>query len=255
METSKASGTVVLRVGLALQCATAAVFAWRYPSPINSMLFLQWGVDEEVAFLIDRALVGLLGLLTLGVLVLARAPTFVATAFIFAAWAVAESLGHSDLAGRLSVFAQAVRFLAPLGLWLLLMRTVPSKLWGERLLRFAIALTFAVHGSEALMQHPVFLDLVLGAGRWFERVGGATLTEEGAGDILTVIGVVDLLLAGLVLVVRSRAIALWMAFWGLATAASRWVERGDDGVLVALLRSMNVATPLALFFIWSRRDD
>lgn len=256
MARSQAStAAVVLRVGLAVQCLTAALLAWRFPTPINSVVFLELGFEERVATLVDTLLAGLLAILALAVLGRPRGPALVAVATIFLAWAGAEAWTHSDPVGRMAVPAHAVRWCAPLGLLFLLVPEGRRALVGEWFLRLGVAATFAVHGWEALRHHPPFLDLVLGGARRFELVEPLGLTEARAREVLTVIGWLDVAVATGVLVLRSRLLAAWMALWGLVTAASRWLELGDDGLLQAFLRTMNGATPLALYFLWRRDRD
>ena len=255
MPRSSNGAVAALRVGLAVQCLVAALLAWRFPTPINSVLFLEAGLAEETATLVDTLLAGLLAILAVAVLGRPRVPALAAVTAIFLGWAAAEAWSHSDLVGRMAVPAHAVRWLAPVGLAFLLEPTEHRLRLGGWTLRVAIATTFLVHGWEALRHHPPFLDLLLGGARRLGVSEAVDLDEARARTVLTVIGWLDVAVAAGVLLVRSRLLALWMCLWGFLTAASRWLELGDDGLLQSFLRTMNGATPLALFYLWRRGRD
>ncbi len=160
-----------------------------------------------------------------------------------------------DWLGNWQVFGEvAVRMAAPLAaLWLLtlspaepeLEQPTERPLW---LLRWAAAITFAVHGYEALRSNSRFVDLLLSADQRF--LSGA-LSEHVSRQILLPIGVIDLALAVAILVGRWRPIAGYMAVWGLITALSRTVHSGWDGLWETLIRAPNCGVPLAICLYWS----
>lgn len=247
----------VLRIGVAIQCGIAAVYAWTYPTPINGFLFMHMDWGDDACTLVDRGIAGFLALFGLAVLARPRGLILAPFAFFFLLWAAAEAVTHSDDVGSMAVPAQAVRFAAPLALAFLC--AYRERLWtaGDWILRLGVAVTFATHGWEALQHHPPFIDLLLGS---VDRLGlheTLDMSEARATSLLTVIGWMDLALALFVLVARARVIVLWMTVWGLATAASRYIEQADLGVLAATIRVLNGLGPFALFWLWQRpdRDD
>ncbi len=111
-----------------------------------------------------------------------------------------------------------------------------------------MALTFAAHGLEALGCRGSFLDMLILAA---QNLLGIRLPETMAQWMLTAIGVVDLAAAALVLLVRWRGVAWYMAAWGFATAAARIVVlSGNTGWYEFAIRSSHWALPLVLVLAW-----
>ena len=115
----------------------------------------------------------------------------------------------------------AVRVAAPLAALLLLAHRQVDPLSERRtrgilwLLRSAAALTFAVHGYEALRSNSRFVDLLLSAADL--RFLGGTLFGAALRQLLLPIGIVDLILAVAILVGRWWPVAGYMAAWGFIT--------------------------------------
>lgn len=118
----------------------------------------------------------------------------------------------------------------------------------ERTLRIAIAMTFATHGLEAIAHNPRFVDFLIRAGDVF---AGVRVAERSTHSMLLVIGIVDLVAAGLILTrVRWRWLVAYMALWGIATALMRTINIGPTGLGQTLVRAANGGLPLALLVHW-----
>lgn len=278
-ESAKSWGPWILRAAVAVQCLA---FAWQLGHVEQSALFgWLWGqqdvgglgLAESTAAAIQTTVAWLL--LASAVVVIWR-PFSVVLGFVLvfqlttaaAMWQKSEGfqvrldwLGDSPwyetafaIAGLFPFAAQAARIAAPLVL-LLVERTrcadvcpAGNSSSAEWIARIAIAATFGAHGLEALQQNPDFIDLLIHS---FENLGTGRMSEAAAGTLLYAIGVVDIVVAVAMVAVRSRAIAGYMAFWGLITAASRIVcfglERGWPGFAE---RSSHFALPLVLLLCW-----
>jgi len=106
----------------------------------------------------------------------------------------------------------------------------------EWVLRVAVAGEFIGHGAFAIG----------GKEGWFKYFTPFGFTnEETMVKILLFVGIVDVLLALLVLIKPIRVLVLWMVFWGLFTALLRW-PIGPDPLWDLLERSANWGAPLAL---------
>ena len=251
MEISAAAGEEraerVLRVAVAGAATAAAFSAWAHYSELNSLLFGHAGFSESAARSVDLG--SAVGLVLAAALALLGTRSwligFAGLWFLLEAGARTVLRGHA--LPELALLAHSARYLLPLAL-LLLARGRAG--WAEGVLRWAAALTFAAHGVEALAKVPAFLDLLLLTAR---RVG-VPATEAQASGLLTVIGLVDLGVAGLVVVRRMRGVALYMLVWGAVTLASRVTAGGLVQWPEALVRLPNAAAPAALFLLWARRE-
>lgn len=163
------------------------------------------------------------------------------------------------LAGLFPFISQAARIAAPAVLLLLefggsraaqARRYSPGAEW---LARVAIGLTFIAHGIEALQHYPAFIDMLLiGLG----NLGWESLSEQMATQMLTVIGAIDVVVGVLIIAVRARPVAGYMAFWGLVTAIARIVAYGwENGWYECGVRMVHVGLPLALLVWWSQHRE
>ena len=156
----------------------------------------------------------------------------------------------STVTALLPFLTQGARVAAPLALWLYdRPERTPHTSW-EAVARGGASLAFAGHGLEALWHSPQFADLILFSAR---RIGTA-MTEHAAQTLLTGIGVIDLLLAVLLVTTRWRAVAIYAALWGLVTAGSRITAYGlEFGWYETLIRAAHFGLPAALAVYWWNR--
>lgn len=175
-----------------------------------------------------------LGLMTVALWMLLLAWTHSVRGEPFAEWALGE---------------HAVRYLCPIVIFVWSGWQVESEeSWrrsiGVGLLVIASAATFAVHGYKALQWYGPFVDLILLTdARWTHFGLEQATTERG----LWVIGVIDIVVASLLILTRWRWVALYMAVWGFIVTLSRTTAFGLDGWSETLIRSANGGVPLALW--------
>ena len=109
----------------------------------------------------------------------------------------------------------------------------------EWVLRIAIAGSFLGHGMFALQ----------GKEGWFKYFNAVGINNsETVLALLLLIGILDVILAVLVLIKPIRIALLWMAIWGLWTAMIRW-PIGPDPIWDFVERWANWGAPLALLFL------
>lgn len=105
----------------------------------------------------------------------------------------------------------------------------------EWVLRLAVFGEFLGHGVLALQGKKAWVG-------WIQQLTGAD--AAAAGQLLFLIGVMDVLLAILILVRPVRLALLWMAFWGFWTALVRPIV--GEPVWDFIERWANWGAPLAL---------
>lgn len=227
-------------------------------SPIGSVLFSHLSVGEPLMLAVDRG--GAWLVLVLSVLAAWR----LRAAYLWiSGWFVLYALGSVIDGGThfsaWSPLAHATRWVLPLaahGLFALSDRGVE----GRRLerdgtllrwwLRLAVAVTFAVHGYEALAAHPRFVDYLLAADRKLWLGGMDQSTAEG---LLVAIGAIDMLLAAALLWRPNASPVIgYMVAWGLITAGARVVHMGLGSSDQTLIRAANFGVPLLLWLARTR---
>jgi hypothetical protein len=113
----------------------------------------------------------------------------------------------------------------------------------EWILRIAVAGEFVGHGAFALQGKKAWVE-------WFATFG--VNNPETAGQLLFLVGLMDLAVALIVLVKPIRAVLLWAAFWGFWTALVRPIV--GEPIWDFVERFANWGAPLALLLLqgWPR---
>lgn len=113
----------------------------------------------------------------------------------------------------------------------------------EWVLRIAVAGEFIGHGVFALQGKKAWIE-------WFSVFGISD--AELAAKLLFIIGLMDVVLALLILIKPVRIALLWMAFWGFWTALIRPIV--GEPIWDFIERSANWGAPLALLLLvgWPR---
>lgn len=221
----------------------------RYGSSLGAWLLTHQEVSPAIIGMVERVLgySFVLGAL----LVWHRRAAIVAFFFglLLAAMAVFGVVVGGYAFSSLTPGAHALRIATPLALGMIAWGSCFGRLHGQdvdlsrRLLVLAASVVFAVHGVEALLQHPAFTDYIIAT---VDRFLGLEWDESTTFYILCIIGIVDLAVAFLVLFRRTRKLLVWMAFWGLVTALSRVTAYGMEAYIEVLLRAPHFLIPLAL---------
>jgi len=107
----------------------------------------------------------------------------------------------------------------------------------ELIARIGVFGTFIGHGITAYGINPKWIPLLTAFG----------FTGEQAVFIMPYIGILDIVVAVVILIYPIRIILFWALFWAFLTALSRPIS--GDSILELFERSSNWALPLALIII------
>ncbi len=248
----------MLRVALFVYLAGLAVAIFtRAQTSIGGIALMYWGVPHDTIFFWERTAAAVLLLAGLSLLIW---PTVIAALFIGGAVfteAYAAYRFGGDHFVEWVIAARTLRYLLPVAAAALIIspRIVPHVRWKALasmwILRIGLAVVFATHGMEALRQHPGFIDLLIGT---TGNLLGLRMTESTAVLLLKVIGVVDLIVAFLILVGRWRWLLGWLFFWAAITAASRMTALGFMSYPEFLVRSSHMVAPLGIWALGQYQD-
>ncbi len=106
------------------------------------------------------------------------------------------------------------------------------------ILRIGVAGEFLGHGVFALQHKADWIG-------WFAKFGVAN--PETAASLLTFVGILDILVALVVLTKPIKPVLLWAAFWGFWTALVRPIV--GQPIWDFVERLANAAAPLALYYL------
>ncbi len=119
-----------------------------------------------------------------------------------------------------------------------------KRLSPEWVLRIAVAGEFLGHGVFAMQ----------GKAQWIGWISSMTgMGTESATAVLFIVGLIDILVAALILVRPMKPVLLWAAFWGFWTALVRPIV--GEPVWDFIERWANWGAPLALYILMYRRSD
>jgi hypothetical protein len=104
-------------------------------------------------------------------------------------------------------------------------------------LRFGIACTFLGHGMNAIGIKQNWIPLLTVYG----------FSVEQSRMIMPLIGILDVIVALLVLIYPIRIVIRWAIFWTFSTALTRFIA--GEGVWEFIERGANWTTPLALLLL------
>tara|TARA_B110000261_G_C12976221_1_gene314551 strand:+ start:214 stop:591 length:378 start_codon:yes stop_codon:yes gene_type:complete len=110
-------------------------------------------------------------------------------------------------------------------------------------LRLAVFLTFIGHGLLAFYGNESWLI-------YLETVG---FSRETSKTLIVYIGIIDIIVAIIVLVKPNKYVVLWCVLWAFSTALIRPIA-GED-ILDFVERGANWLAPLALFFILNNKRE
>ena len=108
----------------------------------------------------------------------------------------------------------------------------------EWVLRIAVAGEFAGHGMFALQGKQQWVG-------WVSELTGADVVL--AARLIFIVGIIDVVVAVIVLIRPIRIVLLWAAFWGFWTALVRPLV--GEPIWDFIERFANWGAPLALYFL------
>lgn len=267
-----------LRIVITVQCVGVAGRYLFSPNECESdvfgYLFFDAGWPEKLAQLIDDVgaygcVVSAIVLIVAGLVSLtpsaiqpppksgwvSRYLEYAALVFI-ATWAFFLAAAHmirGEVYAEFALAEQAVRFVTPLAMVLLLRYSINSSVILVRAatigLTLAVVATFAVHGYIAQELYGPFVDLILLSDMRLFKFG---IEQSTAETFLEFIGWADIVVAALLLLTRWRMIAAYMMIWGLITAASRLTAFGFVAWPESLIRIANAGAPLVLLLLYQK---
>ena len=112
------------------------------------------------------------------------------------------------------------------------------------ILRIAIFGEFLGHGIFAIQGKPAWIE-------WTSQLTGLEL--GAAATLVTIVGIVDILIALTVLLKPMRPVLLWAAFWGFWTAVMRPLV--GEPIWDFVERWANWGAPLALYFLLKKDNQ
>jgi hypothetical protein len=112
----------------------------------------------------------------------------------------------------------------------------------EWVLRIGVSGTFIGHGCLAISVNPPWVPLITTAG----------FSDIYATKLMPIIGVIDVIIALIVLLKPHKSVLYWAIFWTFITALSRVIA--GQGILEFIERFSNMACPTALLIYVTAKE-
>lgn len=227
-----------LAVGLALM-----VILYK-GSPLGSWLLMNQGWDNTSILLMEKLLIPVIGVILFLLIQSPRLYNTLLFAGFILAYAFLEWVNGGKPLLLWSVMAHLSKVTLPFLLYLL---TFDKKNGlSEALFKGSIALIFISHGIAAILHHPIYIDYIISFGH---RISGAYLSETYAGNILTLIGAIDIIGGLAILFMKNGYLLAWLMFWGFITALWRVVDTSLWNMESLFIRSPHYLLPFA-YYVW-----
>jgi len=238
----------LLRFSILIQVAVQSWMVTRYGSSINSYFFSEHHVLDETLMVWDK--IGAIALLLccFGLFHKKFIHLMWLVSMTFLLLAIFTMIDNGSRFAPVTPWAHSVRIMIPLCYWFVVKENRWLQELGLQVFRWAVAITFIVHGIECLLAHGDFIDYIIGSG---DKLLGLAISEAQAVNALKAIGVFDIVLSILLLCRRWKRVAFHMFIWGAVAALSR-VTSGEFEYnwYKSLVRVANSTGPLVIYLWW-----
>lgn len=247
----------LLVVAVASVGTGAAWMSWLKDSAIGSMLFMNYNIPATTVGFVMQVL-AVLQVFAVVTLFFRKtrlyAAGFIGTYLAFLVYAAIDQGGnpYSDY----SFAAYAMRLATPIVFFIVLNKSLQVRfpdvsnqvaVW---IMILASCATFFMHGIEAILAHPWFVDMTI---TMVGHLAGWSISQSLAEQMLIIVGVLDIASAIGLLIFRSKVAVIWMIIWGFFTCLLRLVNYGFGAIPDAIIRLPHGILPLVLYFTLDRK--
>ena len=234
----------LLKFTLLLQCV-GVFFHLLGGSAIETMLFMEVGMKQADAKSVENSIAWIFLFSGFWAFIKPNKPLLVIISILTLLLAFIIKRQAGSPFTEWSVPAHMIRILLPIGI-LFFMQEKKKLTLPYYILLTGLVITFLTHGFEALSLHPRFLDYLILS---FENTFELRIRQNHAGNMLRIIGSLDILAAILAIVFPKKPVFIWLAFWGFLTAFARITELGFGMYPEVLIRTSHFLVPIALILI------
>lgn len=223
---------------------------------ISSVLVVENGYSELSAFWIEKsiAIVLLLSLIGIFFKVTYKTGLWIITTFIVG-YALLSYFNGGKAFLELSLISAVSKWWLPFLTLIAINAHYNQKHSLNRGFLFGIQLSifliFMSHGIGCFLKNALYIDYIIGF------VGDYTpfsIKQYQAEQLLNIIGIIDVIVAVLVLLKPSKSLLYWLIFWGFLTALLRIVDAGIFNYTEFLIRAPHFGLPIAMLIIWNEKQ-
>lgn len=236
---------VIYIVAFCLQLKKGAV--------ISSVLVVENAYSESFAFWVEKSVAFVLALCLLGVFF---KPSYKLCLWLITIFLVGYALLSYLNGGKafleLSLISAISKWWLPILTLYAMSHYYNQKLkfssWFLFAIQLSIFLIFMSHGLGCFSKNPLYIDYILG---FFGDYTSLSVKQDQAEQLLDIIGIIDVIVAVLVLIKPFKALIYWLIFWGFLTALLRIVDASLLNYVEFLMRVPHFGLPIVMLIMWN----
>jgi len=244
----------VLRITLFLY-VVAFCLKLKKGAVISSVLVVENGLSEQFSFWIEKNIAILLLLCLLGMFFKA---TYKLSSVVITFFLISYSLLTYFNGGK--AFLE-LALISAISKWWLPVLTLYAfsciynrqqylNRWFTVAIQFSIFLIFVAHGVGCFLKNGIYVDYIIGFVRDYTPF---SIKQGDAEALLNVIGIIDILVAVLVLIKPFKYLLYWLIFWGFLTSLLRIVDASILNYVEFLMRVPHFGLPLVLLLAYKHK--
>lgn len=224
---------------------------------ISSVLVVENGFSESFSFWVEKSIALLLILCLIALFFKASyKPALWFITFFLLGYALLSYFNGGKAFIELSLLSAISKWWLPI---LTLYATtcyyrqqVSLSRWFVSAIQFSIFMIFMAHGMGCFLNNGLYIDYIIGFVRDYTAF---SINQQQAEQLLTIIGIVDVVVAILVLIKPFKPILYWIIFWGFLTALLRIVDASVLNYAEFLMRVPHFGLPLVLLIILKQKIE
>lgn len=222
---------------------------------ISSVLVVENGYSESFAFWVEKSVAMLLLICLIGIFfkLTYKLCLYIITVFLIG-YAFLNYLNGGKAFLEITLVSAISKWWLPILTFYAISCYYKQKLhfssWFLFAVQLSIFLIFMAHGIGCLLKNALYIDYILGL------VGDYTsfsMKQNQAEQLLNIIGVIDVVVAILVLIKPFKTLIYWLIFWGFLTSLLRIVDASILNYTEFLMRVPHFGLPIVMLIIWNER--
>ncbi len=222
---------------------------------ISSVLVVENAYSESFAFWVEKSVAIVLIICLIGIFFKKtyKLCLCIITVFLIG-YALLNYLNGGKALLELTLISAISKWWLPILTWYAISHYNNKKLkfssWFLFAIQLSVFLIFMSHGMGCFSKNPLYIDYILG---FFGDYTSLSVKQNQAEQMLDIIGIIDVIVAVLVLIKPFKALIYWLIFWGFLTSLLRIVDASILNYIEFLMRVPHFGLPIVMLIIWNEK--
>ena len=222
---------------------------------ISSVLVVENAYSESFAFWVEKSVAIVLIICLIGIFFKKtyKLCLCIITVFLIG-YALLNYLNGGKALLELTLISAISKWWLPILTWYAISHYNNKKLkfssWFLFAIQLSVFLIFMSHGMGCFSKNPLYIDYILG---FFGDYTSLSVKQNQAEQMLDIIGIIDVIVAVLVLIKPFKVLIYWLMFWGFLTSLLRIVDASILNYIEFLMRVPHFGLPIVMLIIWNEK--